>query len=204
MVGAQLHGLVDVLYGGGVGLDQGDGVVDHGDQQLVHHEAGGLLHLHGVLAQLNGQVVGELEHLGSGVDAPDDLHQLHAGHGVEEVHADDGVLQILAHLGDGQGGGVGGEDDAVFADGVQLLEQGALGLHVLLLDEDVGHQGVLGLLGHLALLHPLLQGGGQLILVALGRSGATGVHQGGVSLGREDLGNAAAHGAGTEDGYFHN
>ena len=163
--------------------------------------------------------MGELEHLGSGVDAPDDLHQLHAGHGVEEVHADDGVLQILAHLGDGQGGGVGGEDDAVFADGVQLLEQGALGLHVLLhalddqvglgsgghlLDENVGHQGVLGLLGHLALLHPLLQGGGQLILVALGRSGAAGVHQGGVSLGREDLGNAAAHGAGTEDGYFHN
>ena len=135
------------------------------------------------------------------------------------MHPDNGVFQPLAHLGDGQGGGVGGEDDTVLADGVQLLEQGALGGHILLhaLDDqvgicrsvylfhqNVGHQGVLDLLGHLALVHALLQGLGQVVLVALSRSGAAGVHQGGVSLGRKDLSNAAAHGTGTEDRNFHN
>ena len=88
----------------------------------------------------------------------------------------------------------------------QLLKVPKVGIcrSVCLFHQNVGHQGVLDLLGHLALVHALLQGLGQVVLVALSRSGAAGVHQGGVSLGREDLGDTAAHGAGAEDSYFHN
>ena len=89
----RLHGLVDVLHGGDAGLHQADGLVDHGDQDLVDHEAGSLGHFHGILADVLRQLIDGVEGLLSGVGAPDDLHQLHAGHGVEEVHADDGVLQ---------------------------------------------------------------------------------------------------------------
>ena len=63
----------------------------------------------------------------------------------------------------------------------------------LLLDEDVVQDGVLGLFGHLALLDALLQGSGELILVALSGSDAGSVHQSGVALGREDLSDAAAN-----------
>ena len=214
MVGAQDHGLVDVLHGGGAGLHQADGVVDHGDQQLVDHEARRLLHFHGVLVQLLGQVIDKIKGLVGGVDAPDDLHQLHGGHGVEEVHADQGVLQTVSHVGDGQGRGVGGKGGIGLADIVQLHEQLLLDVHVLLDalddqidvgglfmglgDQNVGQQSILGLRGHLALVHPLLQGLGQGVLVPLGGRRAAGVHQNGMTLGGKHLGNAPAHGAGAE------
>ena len=102
MVGAEHHGLVDVLNGGNAGLDQADGLVDHGDQDLVDDETGSLGDLNGLLADLLGEVVDEVEGLLRGVGAADDLNELHAGHGVEEVHADDGVLEAEAHLGDGE------------------------------------------------------------------------------------------------------
>ena len=89
MVGAQLHGLVDVGHGSHAGLHQADGLVDHGDQDLVDHEAGGLVDLHGLLADLHGQVADGVEGLVRGLGATDDLHQLHDGGGVEEVHADE-------------------------------------------------------------------------------------------------------------------
>ena len=137
---------------------------------------------------------------------------------IEEMHTDDGVAQAVAHLGDGQGGGVGGEDDTVLADGVQLLEQGALGGHILLhaldhevgvsaggllLNQNVGQQSVHSLLSHLALGNALGKRGGQLILMLLGGSHRACIHQGGVALCRENLSNAAAHGAGAENCNFH-
>ena len=56
--------------------------------------------LDGVLADVLGQLVNEIKGLLGGVGSADDLHQLHGGHGVEEVHSDDGVLQAVAHLGE--------------------------------------------------------------------------------------------------------
>ena len=56
-------------------------------------------------------------------------------------------------------------------------------------------------------LHPLVftggQIGGQLILVALGGSDAAGENQGGVTLGSKSLGDANAHGTGTENSNLH-
>ena len=218
MVRAEHHGLVDILDRGNAGLDQADGLVDHRDQDLVDDEARSLSDLDRLLADLLGEVVDEVEGLLRGVGAADDLNELHAGHGVEEVHADDGVLEAEAHLGDGQRRGVGREDGALLAHLVELAEELTLGVHVLrhalddevgvrrgrlLLDEDVVQDGVLGLFGHLALLDALLQGSGELILVALSGSDAGSVHQSGVALGREDLSDAAAHGAGAENCNFH-
>ena len=134
------------------------------------------------------------------------------------MHTDDGVLEAQAHLGDGQRRGVGRKDGGILAHGVELAEQLTLGGHVLghalddevgvgrsglLLDENVVQDGILGLFGHLALLDALLQGSGELILVALSGSDAGSVHQSGVALGREDLSDAAAHGAGAENCNFH-
>ena len=128
------------------------------------------------------------------------------------------MLETEAHLGDGQRRGVGRKDGALLAHLVELAEELTLGVHVLrhalddevgvrrgrlLLDEDVVQDGVLGLFGHLALLDALLQGSGELILVALSGSDAGSVHQSGVALGREDLSDAAAHGAGAENCNFH-
>ena len=218
MVRAEHHGLVDILDRGNAGLDQADGLVDHRDQDLVDDEARSLGDLNGLLADLLGEVVDEVEGLLRSVGAADDLNELHAGHGVEEVHADDGVLEAEAHLGDGQRRGVGRENGALLAHLVELAEELTLGVHVLrhalddevgvrrgrlLLDEDVVQDGVLGLFGHLALLDALLQGSGELILVALSGSDAGSVHQSGVALGREDLSDAAAHGAGAENCNFH-
>src|SRR5699024_778176 len=89
VVGAQLHGGVNALHGGHAGVYQIDALVDHGDQDLVDHEAGGLVNLDGLLADLHGQVPDGVEGLIGGVSAPDDLHQLHDGSGVEEVHTDE-------------------------------------------------------------------------------------------------------------------
>ena len=134
------------------------------------------------------------------------------------MHADNGMLQPVAHLGDGQRRGVGSEDGAVLAHGVQLVEQGLLGGHVfldalndeigvrsggLLLHQHVGQQGVLRLLRHLALLDALLQRRGQLILVLLRGSDGACIHQSGVALGREDLSDTAAHSASAKNCNFH-
>ena len=73
----------------------------------------------------------------------------------------------------------------------------------LLLHQDVGQQSVHSLLGHLALGHALGQRSSQLILVLLSGSHRACIHQGSVALSRENLSNAAAHGAGAENRYFH-
>ena len=56
MVGPQHHSLVDVGHGSNAGLHQVNGFIDHGDQDLVNHEARSLGHLDGILADLLGQV----------------------------------------------------------------------------------------------------------------------------------------------------
>ncbi|MPM53974.1 hypothetical protein SDC9_100746 [bioreactor metagenome] len=134
------------------------------------------------------------------------------------MHADDGVLQSVAHFGDGQRRGVGREDCLGLAHGVQLVQQLLLGGHVFLdaLDDQVGvrtggfflhqhicQQGVHRLLRHLALFNTLLQGSRQLILVLLRGSDGTCIHKGGVALRRENLSNSAAHRTCAKNCNFH-
>ena len=78
-----------------------------------------------------------------------------------------------------------------------------IGGSVNLLDQNAAHDIVRGFLGHLALGDLLVQGGCQLVLMTLCAGGAGSIHQGGVALRCENLGNAAAHRTGAEYCYFH-
>ena len=152
--------------------------------------------------------------------APDDLHQLHDGGGVKEVHADDllGALGDGADLGDGDGGGVGGQDGLGLADAVQVGEDALLDGGVLSggLDDQVGVGGLVqvggegdvgqdvGLLGlvHLALGHQLVQ--------ALHQAGPGGLDEFILdvtddhvkALLGKDLGDVQPHGAAADDNDF--
>ena len=134
------------------------------------------------------------------------------------MHTDDGVAQAVAHLGDGQRGGVGGENSLGLAERIQLVQQFLLSRHILLhaldhevgvsaggllLNQNVGQQSVHSLLSHLALGNALGKRGGQLILMLLGGSHRACIHQSGMALRSENLSNAAAHGTGAENCNFH-
>ena len=218
VVAAQLHSNIDIFRRGNAFLQNANAFVAIGDQDLVDHEAGGLVDHHGGLADLGGQVLDVIHQLRGGVAAGNDLHQLHGRHGVKEVHTDEVVLQALAHLGDGQRGGVGGEDGLILAQSVQLGQQLLLDGHVLgdalddqigigggveLLDQNAAHNIVSRFLGHLALGDLLIQGGCQLILMTLCAGRAGSIHQGGVALRCENLSNTTAHRTCTKYCYFH-
>ena len=128
------------------------------------------------------------------------------------------MLQTLRHLGDGQRRGVGSKHGALLADGIQLAQQLLLHGHVLshalddqigiggsvkLFHQDAGHDVVGSSLIHLALGDLLGQRSSQLILMALSALDAGSIHQRGVALCCENLGNAAAHGACAEYCDFH-
>ena len=131
MVGTQLHSGVDTGdVRNALHLDEG-GLIDHGDQDAVDDEAGSLIDLNGGLADLNADLLDGLDGLGGGVHTGDDLDELHAVSGVEEVHADQRTAQTLADLGDGQRGSVGSENALGLADLVQLAKGGLLDLHIL-------------------------------------------------------------------------
>ena len=172
VVSAQLHGGVDASdIGNALHLNEGS-LVDHGDQDAVDHKAGSLVDLNGALADGNGDLLDLLNGLSGGVAAGDDLDQLHAICGVEEVHTDQGTGQTLADLGDGQRRSVGSKDALGLADLIQLTEGGLLDLHILessLNDQiavcaqiflqargDGGDDSVSLLLGHLSLSDQLL------------------------------------------------
>ena len=215
--GIQLCGLGDLLVGA-----QGAGV-----HILVRiwdlRPAGQLSHGDRGLADLLGEGEDGVVGIVGGVAAPDDLDQLHGHGGIEEVHADDLVLagHSGGDLGDGDGGGVGGQDALRLGGGVQLLEDALL--QVQALHSGLNHQIhivqnalVLGgshkahaalqlvhiLLGHLALGDhlgkALVQGG-----LRGGDDGVVDVHNDdALSRGGKDLGDAAAHLAGADDSNF--
>jgi len=172
VVCTQLHSGVDASnVGDALHLDE-CGLIDHGDQDAVDDEAGSLVDLHGVLANGNGDLLDLLNGLSGSVAACDDLDQLHAVCGVEEVHTDHGAAQALADLSDGQGGSVGSKDALGLADLIQLAKGGLLDFHVLKCSlndqvavraqvlfqarDDSANDGVHFLLGHLALSDQLL------------------------------------------------
>ena len=220
MVGAQLHGGVDA---GDVGntfhLDEGS-LIDHGDQDAVDHEAGSLVDLNGGLANLHADLLDGLHGLGGGVHTGDDLDELHAVSGVEEVHAHQRTGQALADLGDGQGGGVGSEDAFRLADLVQLAEGGLLDLHIfesgfhdqvavraqvfLQASGDGSQTAVHFSLVQLALGNQLGIALGNLVLAALGPFLLDVAQRDGVAFAlSESLCDALAHGASADNAYLH-
>ncbi len=68
-----------------------------------------------------------------GLEGPDDFDELHDGDGVHEVHADDlgGAFGGVGELGDGDGGGVAGDDGLGLEDLVEGCEQGLLDVEIL-------------------------------------------------------------------------
>src|SRR6185437_14052104 len=119
-------------------------------QDAVDDEAGDLTADDRLLLDRLGEVVGGGGRLARGVLADDHLDQRHDRGWVEEVEAADlvGAQRRLAHLGDRERGGVGGEDRVAGGGRVDLAEDGLLDLHLLRhgLDNevDVGELGVAG------------------------------------------------------------
>ena len=220
VVGAQHHALVDVLSAGDAVGEDADSLVDHRDEDAVDHEAGGFLHLDGLLADGGGEVNDALGHFVAGQLTFDDFNEGHAVGGVEEVHADElgGTARAGSDLGDRQRGRVGGEDGLGLADLVKLHEDVFLQLHLLDggLDDEVGigeggvvgssgdvlQQGIDGLLGHLTLFHQLTvtfcDGSHGLIKAGL----RAALHDDG-HLGGECLHDTFSHGAGSDNTDFH-
>ncbi len=147
---AQLHSGIDIFYAGDALRIDADGLVDHGNQNPVHHESGSLLHFHGSLADLHGNALDLLHQLVGGVCACD--HQLHPVGRVEEMHADHRTIQSGTDLGDGEGRGVGGEDALGLHDLLKLLEGGLLDLHIF--GRNLNHQ--------IAVRADILEAGGDL------------------------------------------
>ena len=147
----QTHGFQCVVghLGGGAFVERGRDLAHQPQQHAVHHEGGGVLDQHGGFLERLAQHERGGEDCVAGLRGAHDFQQRHDGHGVEEVEADHafGMQQVRGHLGDGERGGVGGQD-AVLGDhclhfGEDLLLDGQFLEHRL--DHEVGvREGFLG------------------------------------------------------------
>ena len=125
--------LVDRLQREAVLLLGAPDLADRRHQDPVDDEAGDLTADDRLLLDRLGEVVGGGGGLLRGVLADDHLDQRHHRGRVEEVEADDlvGAQRRLAHLGDRERGGVGGEDRVAGRGGVDLAEDRLLDRHLL-------------------------------------------------------------------------
>jgi len=177
-------------------VDQETGPVGGVDDALAHSPPGGAR---------------DVERLGRGVDARDDLDQRHDGRGVEEVHAHDapGVGRRAGDRGDRDRGGVGGQHGAR-GDLAQGGEELAFELEALggRLDDqsgcgqlvELGRRGDLaGLALQTALRAPALEAVGDLGQSALARLGHGVVQQRARARGGGELRDPGAHGPGADD-----
>ncbi len=133
-----LHHLVDGSEVGAIG-DQLVEAEEVGEQHPVDEEARAVVDHHRGLAHRGGVGHHAVDGFIGCLLAADDLHQRHAVHRVEEVHAAE-VLRALQSLGqqrDGDGGGVAGEH-GVFADHAFHFTQYG-GLHFRVLDHGFDH-----------------------------------------------------------------
>ena len=99
---------------------------------VVDDEAGRVGSLHGRVADKAHEPCERLLGLGACERAGDHFHHFHQRHGIEEVAARDAVRQARAG-GNGsyrQRGGIGGQHALVADDGVQRIEQRALGVQL--------------------------------------------------------------------------
>ena len=90
MVSAQLHSSIDALNRSNTVSVDADCLVDHGDQDTVDNETGGLLHLYGGLADILGNLLDGLLPSPVGVFRPAMTStSFITGAGIEEMHTDD-------------------------------------------------------------------------------------------------------------------
>src|SRR5215213_4352644 len=132
---AELHAVVYVHDGADALFERAYRVEQVWDEQAVDDEARAVVGADGNLAQLAAELDGRLVDLRVRQDGSDDLDELHHGHGVEEVQADEARLTLgprgRHHLCYGERGGVRREYGLGLADGVELVVRVALGLVVL-------------------------------------------------------------------------
>ena len=133
LVAPQLHARIDVFSGGHALSQHKEGFVDHGHQDAIHHKAGCVFHGDGAFAQAGRQVVHRSMRGIGRLQATDDFDQSHHGHRVEKVHANEavGTGRDRCQLGDGNGRGVGRDDDFGGQHAVELLDDLDLEVEVL-------------------------------------------------------------------------
>ena len=219
MVGAQHHGIINALNGGNAfGIDA-DSFVDHGDEDAVNNETGSFFDLYGGFADVFRDLLDGFYHLSGGIQAGDDFDQLHNRSGIEEMHADDGTIELSADFGDGEGGSIGGEHALGFADLGELLESLLLDLHILngsLDDEvtiladllgaggDLGKDGIGSSLLHLALGHAAVQTLGDLVFAVSGKLFVDIAQENLVTIGlSKGLSDAGTHSTSANNTNFH-
>ena len=88
---AQLHALVHGRWVQPALLEQAHGAEQVGEEQAVDHEARQVRHVDGRLAQRVAQRAGAHARLVRGLRPRHHLDQLHRGHGVEDVEADEAL-----------------------------------------------------------------------------------------------------------------
>jgi len=187
--------------------------------EAVQHEAGDVLDHGRFLVGGVDQVADRGNGLGGGALVRDDLHAGDERRRVGEVHTQE-TLRVghgLGEFGDGDGGGVGADDGVRTGGGADagqglVLDRDDLG-HCLLDEVGVGNgfldvlrgpevllQDLGGPFGEQAVRHKLVRLGEQAFVVLLCHLGGH-VSEGNAGPAKgEDLGNAAAHVAGSDDG----
>ena len=182
---------IQLGWGGGLLLQQGQGFGVIGPGNAVDDEAGRGAGMHRHLAPHLGEPEDGLGHGGCGLQTGHHLHQLHQWNGVEKMHAHQ-PLRVVQTIGNGRdrdGRGVGSQHAIGRHDALQLPEQAALGLQ--LFDNGFHHQVGMG--------RALQRRNGGDALQRLGRRfrrqlafGGQGL-QGGGQLGARLVGSAFAH-----------
>ena len=121
---AEFHDRVHGLRRGHALHDRIDRLIDHRQEDAVGHESGVVVHFHGRLAELRGDLQGAAGGGVAGGVPADHLDQLHDGHRIHEVHPDDlpGPAGLRSDLGDRNGARIRGQNGLGSGDAVQLLE----------------------------------------------------------------------------------
>mmetsp|Transcript_8426 Transcript_8426/g.22799 ORF Transcript_8426/g.22799 Transcript_8426/m.22799 type:complete len:232 (-) Transcript_8426:345-1040(-) len=111
MPGTQLKGDVNVGDGGVLAIHHEHGLQQAGHEQPIHDESGRVAAAHRHFANSLDPVKDIIEHGGIRLVRADDLDQLHELDRVEEVNSDELIRSsgCCVHIGDGQGGCVGGK-----------------------------------------------------------------------------------------------
>ena len=171
MVGSEHHALIDILCGCDAVSQDADCLVDHRNEDAVDNKSGCFFYGYRLLTNLLAERYNGACDCFAGELAIDDLYELHAVSGVEEMATDHlgGALGGSCNLGDGERGAVGGEDGLRLADTIEFAKHLFLERHILhccfdyevSVSEggvvrgggDVGQDGSFGLLGHLSFFY---------------------------------------------------
>src|SRR5262249_49765369 len=124
------HAFVDVFHARAV-LEEEAGLDQIRHEDAVDQEPGAVLDHDRQFSDLLDELHRSSDDGRSGLTTDDDLDQLHAVDGVEEVNADDsfGAASAGGDLADGKRGSVGGEDGVGSGQFVQAREELSLEIH---------------------------------------------------------------------------